>query len=159
MKFTKPNSADIAQIKNILSQWIQPTETDNYLSSIKRSIKDCPQFNQQFYIAINNHQVLGITGLTDPLPQTLTHAQTHSPTQLKLLYVDGNFHGKGVGFFLINHIEKIAQSQSYTEILVRSANRYQPQAKTFYEKMGYQKIGEMNKDKNKLMIVFSKILK
>lgn len=154
MHILKPQLSDLPQIKNILSQWTNPQETQTYLDYVKAEIQSQPQFHQQFFIAKDHHQVLGIIGLTDVLPQTLPFAKTTNFTELKFLYVDGNTHGQGVGSGLLNFVENIAK-KNYDEILVRSANRYQPNAQTFYEKMGYEKVGFINKEKP--MTVFSKV--
>lgn len=61
------------------------------------------------------------------------------PNAMKLhrLYLDQSVHGKGVAKQLMNYVEKIAKENSLDFIWLE-AMLEKPQAKRFYEKMGYE---------------------
>jgi ribosomal protein S18 acetylase RimI-like enzyme len=61
------------------------------------------------------------------------------PVAMKLhrLYLDPKFHGKGVAKVLLEHCEKVAQHNRLKTIWLEVMTS-QPQAKRFYQKMGFE---------------------
>jgi GNAT superfamily N-acetyltransferase len=155
---TKPKTEDLEQIKNILTQWTDPGEVDKYIERIGNEINGKTEFNMHFWVAKEDEKILGVTGISNPLPVILPPAKTPNPAEIKIMYVDGNSQGKGIGKMLINFIEHQAKSEGYTELMVRSANRYKFTAYGFYEKCGYEKSGLIEKEGQETMQVFSKNL-
>lgn len=159
MEIVKPNFSDIDSIRKIMAFWTEPEEVDKYADRLKEEINGKTEFNMQFWVAKESGKVEGIVGLSDPLPQVLTFAKTQNPAEIKILYVDKDTQGKGVGKALITFIEGEAKNQQFNELLVRSGERYRCTAYGFYEKMGYTKVGVLGKDnESKKMQVFEKIL-
>ncbi len=112
-----------------------------------------------FWVAKQDDTVIGIVGLSNPLPKVLSFTKTFLPGELKILYVDTSHQGRGVGGLLVNFIEQEAMYHGYTELLVRSAQRYQDTAFGFYKKKNYTDLGTIDGDDNKKsMQVFQKIL-
>lgn len=63
------------------------------------------------------------------------------PDSMKLhrLYLHHDFHGKGIAQLLLNHCEQVAKSNNLKSIWLESME-CQPQAKRFYEKMGFESV-------------------
>jgi GNAT superfamily N-acetyltransferase len=155
---SKPKIEDLEQIKNILTQWTDKEDVDKYLDRIASEISGETEFNMQFWAAKEDGKVIGVTGLSDVPPDVLQFAKTDKPAEIKILYVDGNSQGKGVGGSLIDYIEVQAKTQGYTELMVRSANRVKFTSYGFYLKCGYQECGVINKEGSQSMQVFRKKL-
>ena len=160
MVIKKPKEEDLDKIVAILSQWTKKAEVDKYLRRISNEIDGKTEFNQQFWVAKQNNQVLGVGGLADPLPKVLPLSKTKSPGEIKILYIDQRSQGQGVGRKLVTFLEEEAQNQGYTELLVRSAQKYKDTGWGFYEKIGYEKCGTVSGgEETELMQVFRKVLK
>jgi GNAT superfamily N-acetyltransferase len=160
LKILKPEPANLPTIKAILSQWTDPLQVEKYVTRIKNEIKGEAKFNQQFWVGKIAGQVVGVTGLADPLPKVLPLAKTKRPAELKILYISSSHQGQGIGKILVDFIGKEAQSQGYLELMVRSAQRYQESAWGFYEKLGFEKCGQVTSQTSpKLMQVFRKTLR
>jgi GNAT superfamily N-acetyltransferase len=153
----KPTNSDISTIKNIMYQWTEKEEVEKYLIRIDNEIKGNIEFNLHFWVARENNDVLGIIGLCDPLPKIIPFSKTKKAGEIKILYVDGQQQGKGVGKSLISFVEQEAERQGYQELLVRSAKKYKDTAYGFYKKMGYSDIGTIINDKGKSMQLFEKL--
>jgi GNAT superfamily N-acetyltransferase len=155
----KPQTVDMVDVKNILSRWVEKEEAEKYIGRIKNEIAGLIEFNLHFWVAREDGVVVGISGLCDPLPKILGFSETDKPGELKILYLDPRFRGKGIGKILLKFIEDKAKREGYKEILVRSAERFKDTAYAFYEKMGYIKVGTVSSDTNsEQMQVFLKRL-
>lgn len=154
----KPIAEDLDSINKILKEWTDEEEAEKYIERIGNEITGKIEFNSRFWVAKEEGNVLGITGLSDPLPKALKFAKTDKPVEIKILYVDGSAQGKGVGKTLIDFIEEEAKHDGYKEIIVRSAMRYKTSAWGFYKKMGYSEVGELTQNEKEPMKVFEKIL-
>lgn len=159
MKIDKPKTNDLKDIEKILIQWTEKEEVDKYMQRIENEIKGQTKFNMQFVVARDeNEKAVGVAGLSDPLPKALKFSKTKNPGEVKILYVDNDTRGKGVGKKLIKFLEKKAKDDSYSELLVRSARKYCQTAYGFYKHMGYEDVGEIKSGSGKIMKVFRKIL-
>ena len=97
--------------------------------------------------------------MSDPLPRVIPLTESENPGEIKILYVDEESHGQGIGKGLVGFLEEEAISQNYSELLVRSALKYKNTGWGFYERLGYQKCGQIAGGKNgELMQVFRKRL-
>lgn len=159
VEVTKPILSDLDRIKEILNQWTQEEETNKYLQRIRDEIGGKTEFNQRFWVAKEDDQALGVTGLSDPLPKVIPFSKTEKPGEGKILYLDKLYRGKGIGKMLMEFIEVEARRQGYTELMLRSAERYRDTAYGFYEHAGYKKRGTVtSEDPSKTMQVFGKVL-
>jgi GNAT superfamily N-acetyltransferase len=155
----KPRQQDLKKIEDILTQWTDKEEVDKYIKRIKNEINGSVEFNTRYWVATKNNEVLGVSGLSDPLPKILPFTKTDKPVEIKILYIDGQKQGKGVGRALVEFIEIEARKNGYKEVLVRTAKRYKFTAWGFYKKMGYAEVGELSgNDEKEMMQVFEKIL-
>jgi len=159
MHISKPKLLDLDQIRKILLQWTEKIEVEKYVERIGKEVQGETEFNMHFWVAKEEDYVLGVVGLSDPLPKVIPLAKTQNPGEVKILYVDTAAQGRGVGKSLVEYVEKEAENVGYSELLVRSANRYKDSAYGFYEKMGYEKVGLVEGgDELKMMQVFGKVL-
>ena len=159
VEVAKPILSDIARIREILNQWTEEEETKKYLQRIKDEISGKTEFNQNFWVVKEDGVVLGVTGLSDPLPKVIAFSRTNKPGEGKILYLDKLYRGKGVGRILIEFLENEARRRGYAELLLRSAERYRDTAYGFYEHVGYDKRGTVtSEDPSKIMQVFGKML-
>jgi len=154
----KPTVEDLSIYKNILTQWTEEEEVNKYMGRISNEIKGEIEYNMHFWTAKENNNVLGLIGLCDPLPKIIPFSKTKKAGEIKILYIDGQQQGKGIGKSLITFIEKEAKRQDYQELLVRSAEKYKATAYGFYKKMGYSDLGTIINDEGKSMQLFEKLL-
>ncbi len=154
MTIEKPKIEDLKMIRCILEQWTDLEEAEKYLSRIESEINGATEYSMNFFVARGEETVIGVGGLAKPLPIILPLAKTINPGEIKILYIDGNHRGKGLGKEMINYLEQEARNQGYKELFVRSAERYKDTAYGFYRNMGYE---EMRKLENN-MSVFHKII-
>lgn len=136
----KPLQKDLGKIRNILSQWNDEADTEKYLSRIKNEIAGINEFNMKFWIAFDK-EALGVIGLSDLSPDLNNFSKTNEPGQLKILYVDNEERGRGVGKMLTEYLERVAKRQGYKELIVKSAEIYKDTAWGFYERMKYKPLG------------------
>jgi len=154
MEIIKPNNQDLNRISEILFQWTEKEEAEKYTQRIKNEINGMTEFNMSFWVIKKDDEVIGIGGLSDILPSIKSFSKTDNPGELKILYLDNKFRGKGFGKTLINFLEEKAKENKYTELMIRSAEKYRDTAYDFYEKMGYKSIGLTDNN----MAVFSREL-
>lgn len=159
MEITKPTLLDLPSIKNILSQWTDPSEVEKYSQRIIDEISGHTQFNMHFWVIKELGKVIGVGGLADILPWIKQYSQTDSPVELKILYLDNKERGRGAGKIFLDTLESEARKMNKKEMLIRTAKKYQDTAWGFYEKMGYQQCGVLpsNNDSEE-MAVFRKTL-
>jgi N-acetylglutamate synthase-like GNAT family acetyltransferase len=155
MIIEKPKVEDLETISQILKQWTESEEVEKYLSRINSEINGQTEYSMNFWVAKENSLAIGVGGLAKPLPTILPMAKSKNPGEIKILYIDNNYRGQGVGRKMINFLENEAKNQNYQELFIRSAQRYQDTAYGFYEKMGYIKLCELDNN----MGVFYKMLK
>lgn len=154
MTIEKPKIEDLKMIRYILEQWTDLEEVEKYLSRIESEINGATEYSMNFFVAKDRELVVGVSGLSQPLPLILSLAKTINPGEIKIIYIDNNHRGKGLGREIINYLEQEARNQGYKELFVRSAERYKDTAYGFYKNMGYE---EMHKLENS-MSVFHKII-
>ncbi len=156
----KPVEEDLPAIEKILSEWTDESEVKKYIERIGGYIKDKTEFNAKYWVAVDNDIIVGITGICDVLPKIVEFAKTEKPCELKILYLEKDCRGKGIGRTLLSLVEEKAKDLGFTEIMGRSAERYRDTAYAFYEKMGYENAGVVcaGEDKSKLMRVIRKEL-
>lgn len=152
--FSKPSKNDLEAIRQILKQWTDAEEVEKYLSRIETEINGQTEYAMNFWVALYNDQVIGVCGLALPMPNVLSYAKTSVPGEIKILYLDNAYRGKGVGQQTLSFLEKEALRQGYKELFVRSAERYKNTGHGFYEKMGYKILGKTENN----MSIFNKVI-
>lgn len=158
-KINKPKFEDLKSIGKILSQWTEAKEVKKYAKRILDEINGQTQFGMHFWVARKDDQVIGVAGIANPLPKVLHLAKTDKPGELKILYIDKNNLRMGVGKKLTGFLEKEAKNQGYSELIVRSAEKYRDSAWGFYDKQGYKRVGKViGGDNLREMLVFGKLL-
>jgi N-acetylglutamate synthase-like GNAT family acetyltransferase len=154
MVVKKPTTDDLKTIGQILEQWTELEEVDKYLLRIDSEINGQTEYSMNFWVIKDNQSVVGVGGLAEPLPAILSLAKSKNPGEIKVLYINDNDRNKGVGRQMIDFLEQEAARQGYTELFVRSAERYQETAYGFYKKMGYKSIGKTENNMN----IFNKLI-
>jgi GNAT superfamily N-acetyltransferase len=154
MNISKPKIEDLNKISEILLQWTEKEEAEKYVKRIKNEINGTTEFNMSFWVIKKDDEVVGVGGLSDVLPSIKSFTKTENPCELKILYLDNKFRGQGFGKILLNSLEEKAKENKYTELIIRSAERYKDTAYGFYEKMGYRNVGLTDNN----MVVFNKEL-
>ncbi|MDD3648095.1 MAG: GNAT family N-acetyltransferase [Candidatus Dojkabacteria bacterium] len=155
----KPYKSDIRAIRLILNQWTDPEEVGKYIKRIEDEIDGKTKYNMQFFVLKSNSVVCGVGGIADPLPKTLRFSRFKCPGEIKILYMDNQYRGQGLGRTLLEYLENEAQKDGYDELIIRSAERYRDTAYSFYEQMGYESAGQIEGEaEGKKMSVFRKAL-
>ncbi len=154
-----PAIVDLLAIENILKQWMDAEEVEKYVGRITSYINGQTEYNMVFWVIKQNNHVIGVGGLADPLPSIVSYAETSNPGELKILYLDNNSRGKGLGAKFLTFLEDEAAKRNYSELLVRSAEQYRETAFEFYKKMEYIDLGQIHNSLEKPMELFKKVLK
>lgn len=150
----KPIKADIEVIRDILTQWTEVEEVEKYVARITNEIDGIIEYNTRFWVYEDEGNVVGVAGLSDPLPKVMSFSKGKKPIELKILYVDYKRRGKGVGKRLMVYLENLAKNEQCDEMIIRSAKRYEDTAYGFYQKLDYKILGYVDDQ----MAVFGKML-
>jgi ribosomal protein S18 acetylase RimI-like enzyme len=97
-----------------------------------------------YYVAVSGKKVVGM----------LIYIRKKKIINIRSLYIDIHYHGKGIGTALMKFVEKKEKSKTYT---VTSANR--KQTMTFYEKMGYRKLRTTKTKEGDIDVIMIKRIK
>ncbi len=89
-----------------------------------------------FFVEVEHHKI-GI--LKYDFPFSPREIEIPEAMKLHRLYLHQDFHGKGIAQLLINHCEQVAKVNNLNSIWLE-AMECQPQAKRFYEKMGFESL-------------------
>lgn len=160
IKIRKPVSRDLPSIEAILSQWNDGDETEKYVNRVRNEIEGHIEFDMRFWALELDGEIVGMGGMSDCQPKLEKFIQTEKPKELKAIYLDNSYRGKGLGRSLVGMLEEVAIEEGYQELLLVSAVKYRKMAYDFYEKLGYQQLGEVEGGEvGAKMAVFSKMLK
>ena len=159
LDLTKPQIQDLPSIKEILSQWNDESETQKYFQRIENEIKGQIEFDMKFWVLKDEKKVLGIGGLSNCQPKLKPFIQTNNPKELKTIFLNQAFRGKGFGRKLVELLQSKSLSLGYKELLLVSAEKYRETAYGFYLKLGFKQLGEVEGGEvGEKMAVFSKLL-
>lgn len=89
-----------------------------------------------FFVEVE-HRKIGI--LKYDFPFSPREIEIPEAMKLHRLYLHQDFHGKGIAQLLVNHCEQVAKVNNLNSIWLE-AMECQPQAKRFYEKMGFESL-------------------
>ncbi|MFZ4631804.1 MAG: GNAT family N-acetyltransferase [Patescibacteria group bacterium] len=154
MLIEKPKIEDLKAIAQILEQWTEKEEVEKYLSRIESEINGYTEYSMNFWVVKDGKFVIGVGGLAEPLPKILSLSKSKKPGEIKILYINSIHQSKGAGRQMVEFLEQEARNQGYTELFIRSAERYKDTAYGFYKNMGYEAIGKTENN----MKIFSKII-
>lgn len=94
--------------------------------------------NSTFFIAEIGGELAGYAKLQEN--STEECVSDANPIELQRLYVDKNFHGKGVARELMNECFAVAARKNYQTMWL-GVWEFNYRAQKFYEKLGFQKVG------------------
>ncbi|MBN3519565.1 GNAT family N-acetyltransferase [Algoriphagus lutimaris] len=99
--------------------------------------KELSRSRSHYFFIESNGKSVGILKYDYPF----SPREIEIPNALKLhrLYLDQSVHGKGIAQKLLTHVEKIAQENGIDYIWLEAMIQ-KPQAKRFYEKMGFKEV-------------------
>lgn len=95
----------------------------------EQMIKLSEEADRLFLVAVLNNRPVGTASLVN--------------NEVHMVFVDRNFHGKGIGKNLIERIEKVAKENGISKLKVNSSLN----APGFYQKLGF-KVTDSNKKNN-----------
>ena len=125
----KPKLTDIDGIRDLMSFWTEKYEVDKYIERVRNEIMGTVEYNLRFWVAKESKQTVGIVGLCDPLPKIISFAVSDKPGEIKILYLDNNYRGKGIGRQLVGFIQNEALAQEPVRAAPLCSSR--PRAKAF----------------------------
>lgn len=137
MNFRQANNADLDAINQLIGSAIG---TWNLADRVKRISLPLYCYDEQdladLQILVVETQDLRIAGISALEQTETTDSEGRSISLLHGLYVDPDFHRKGVGTALLEAIEILAHSNGADSLLVKA----RPEAVSFFEHRGFEKL-------------------
>ena len=158
----KPKESDLEEIKNIFSDWyvnqdgtVQSGEVSYWVGKVEKSIKK--EIKMDYLVAVNNEShVCGIIGWRWDIHKVLTPYVKKKTVELYNLFILKKYQNNGIGKVLIsNFLEKV--KNEYEEVVFVSAERWKG-AWSFYDKLGFNRVGKTKLSEGNNYIVFQKDL-
>jgi GNAT superfamily N-acetyltransferase len=147
LEIRPPTQEDIPGLKPILERWIFDRHTgkvlDGEVEATERAIEAsiAGANNEEFLVASQDGQLLGIMGIQTPNEKMLEYAETDKPAELFCALVSDEARGRGVGRALVDALTERAHEQGAKELIVNSGPRYRPTGWPFWQKMFGKPIG------------------
>jgi len=135
-------------------------EVEYALGLVRDSINktgDSIKFNEHYIVADIDGEVVGVLGYKKLFAKFLHFAKTSKPIELSNLFVAADKIKTGVGRTLVGELIKRAKDDGYSELVVRSANRWK-NSWQFYDKLGFERVGMLNGQDGQVSQIWSKIL-
>jgi ribosomal protein S18 acetylase RimI-like enzyme len=154
--------SDVAAVKVILTAWLRDDEVRHYLGFIESSIHltlESREYDSHYLIAeTEDRNIVAILGYRKPIPKLLPFSHSSNPAELNMLYVIPERRGgQGIGTALVAAMEAKLLQKSYTEIIVRSAKRFERVGWGFYDKLsGFRRVGTIDEPGREQSQVWSK---
>lgn len=148
-KIRTTSMEDLPAVKKILSAWLSSEEVIHYLGFIEDSIAHATEsliYDSNYLVAeTKDNEIVGVLGYRKPIPKIIQFTSTENPAELNMLYVSPEKRGgHGIGTALVNEMEKNLKTKKYTEIVIRSAKRFEEVGWGFYDKLpGFKRVGLM----------------
>lgn len=147
IKIRSATTEDLGDINSVLSEWLSLKEVAHYLDLIKQSIEQSPgslKFDSHFFVAESDKKVIGLAGFRKLLPKLIKFSNTNNPSELSMIYVSNKHRGGKVGTTLLNEIIEQTKNKNYTELIVRSSDRFIKTGWGFYDKFpGMKRVRQM----------------
>lgn len=106
--------------------------------SIEQLTQEIQNPNCQFYFAEKSGKVVGYTKLNYNDAQT--EPNLSNSIEIERIYANKEFHGQGIGYFLMNEVKRIAQTNNYSFVWL-AVWENNPKAIAFYERNGFYAFG------------------
>lgn len=154
---------DLISVEKIFRQWLEEDEVLYFLGCMQKTLEGNFEFidrDYHYFVAENESgKIIGIAGYRKPISKLSPFYRTFNPVEMNFVYVDSDARGQGAGTALVNKIFEEAKKNRYTEVLTRSAARFEDSGWKFYDKLGFDRAGQTNDlAENEEMQVFRKIL-
>ncbi|MEE9525724.1 MAG: GNAT family N-acetyltransferase [Candidatus Woesearchaeota archaeon] len=126
-KFKKEDARRVSyfihkNIREVLSKYQPKKVSDFFYKNMSPAGIIRKSKNTDYYLVVAKDRILGINGLRD--------------NEIRTMFVNPRYHGKGVGKKLIDNIEKVAKKRKIRKLKVHST----PYAEKFYKKYGFKRI-------------------
>jgi len=147
IKIRSAKIEDLGDINSVLSEWLFPEEVIHYLDLIKQSIKQTPgslEFDSHFIVAESDKKIIGLAGFRKLLPKLIKFSNTNNPGELSMIYISNKHRGNKIGTTLLNEIVDQTKKRNYTELIIRSSDRFKDSGWGFYDNFsGAEKVGQL----------------
>lgn len=151
IKIRRGNLADVEMLAPLAVQIFNDTFAENPLNapedmhsyitefmSVEALGRELADENSTFFVAEINDEMLGYAKLQEH--STEECVSDANPIELQRLYVDKNFHGKGIAAELMDECLAEAERKNYRTMWL-GVWEFNFRAQKFYEKIGFQKVG------------------
>ena len=120
-----------------------PADIERYLAEAFGGrgalIRDLPDPAYDYRVALSDSLVIGYAKMSAPI--FTDEVDARGAHQLRQLYVDADFHGRGVAQALLDWSRRIAQSRGASSLLL-TVWEENGRARRFYEKHGFAHVGD-----------------
>lgn len=137
---------DLDAVPVILADWLSSEEVLYYTKQIRENLLDSDgsKFDSHYYGAFFKGKLIGLAGRRSLLPKLLPYASSLKPAELNMLYVGQNYRGgQGVGTSLVDYVATQAKEAGYSELIVRSALKFEDTGWGFYDHLNFQRIAKL----------------
>ncbi|GIP20024.1 MULTISPECIES: GNAT family N-acetyltransferase [Paenibacillus] len=127
---------DAKEITALMRQLRYPT-TVSVMEERLTALENHPNYRN--FVAELDGKIVG----TISLKQLKTHEMKQPVTRITALVVDENHRGKGIGTTLIQEVEAWGKRKGSQELFLSTGddNHYRPDARPFYERLGFECAG------------------
>ena len=130
-----------SNIRDVLLDWLTPEEAEYYIVKINDQNK---LYDSHYYLALLNDKVVGIIAYREPAPKVVRFTISEKPAEINMLYVGKEYcRGQGIGKTLLSYITDEVKGSGYTELVVRSAEKFKDTGWGFYDHMNFSRAGEL----------------
>ena len=131
-------------IVNPFTKEIIRDEVEETLKSLEQSLES-KSSRSYFVVQSPEGRVIGMMGLDIPSETMARFATTPSPIEIVNAYVIVTERGSGAGRSLVEHVESVAKSKGYTEIILNSGPRYMRTGWPFWRRIYGEPVGVAKK--------------
>ncbi|MBI2278446.1 MAG: GNAT family N-acetyltransferase [Candidatus Brennerbacteria bacterium] len=115
-------------------------ELSDTLKMYINQTEECINEKYRFFVAEEKGEIVGIAGFRNAPDYLRQHAKTNNPAELYIIAV--KYKGRGIGKELRLKILEEGKNIGFTEIILYSPNSHE-KSWVFYEKSGFERIGEI----------------
>ncbi len=134
----------IDQVLSTTTSKADPELTKRYREDVLAVVEKTHRDKSQHYVVTRNDDkvAIGYIGFRSCIKDLLPFTFTDKPLEVNALYIEENEQGKGIGNMLVQYIRYMAEQKRYTEIILRSGQRFKDTSWGFYEKIGFERVGD-----------------
>ena len=152
-EFQKNDQKDVEKIFSLY--WTDPEFLKELSNELASYIKKALNKNYRFLIAEKNNEILGIIGFKKLADYLKPYALTNNPIEFYVIAV--KYKRKGIGLNLNLKLIEEAQKLGFNEVILYSPNSHN-ESWSFYDKLGFEKAGEITPPDDGTGQVWRKIL-